>query len=407
MKQPFERIAAAGIAALAAFGAAVPLAAAAQGEMPAKDQGGASSGEYFGPATKPEHAVTHRKFTGIPSLCVTPKGRLWATWYAGPTPGEDGNNYIVLSTSADGGETWKEVVIADPDGDGPRRYFDANLWITPDGRLQWNWAERRPGFGRMWGVDGDQTSVRYGDDPESETMNWSEPVVVGKGVAMGKTVRLSTGEWAMPVCEWFAAPSAFMYVSMDDGKTWQKRGGCTFDAPARRFDEHMFVENANGDIQLWSRTNLGMGWSVSHDRGRTWARGMGLTLAQTEARFFVTRLRSGRMLLVKHGPIQVFERDWGKEEWWTPGKREKLMAFLSEDDGVSWKGGLMIDERDSVSYPDGQQAADGSVYLIHDRERTAAQEILCSRFTEEDVLAKKIVSKEGFLRRIVSKGSFD
>ena len=116
---------------------------------------------YFGPATMPEHAVTHRKFTGIPSLCVTPKGRLWATWYAGPTPGEDANNYIVLSTSADGGETWKEVVIADPDGKGPSRYFDANLWITPDGRLQWNWAERRPGYGGKWGVKGDLTSVHY------------------------------------------------------------------------------------------------------------------------------------------------------------------------------------------------------------------------------------------------------
>ena len=133
---------------------------------------------------------------------------------------------------------------------------------------------------------------------------------------------------------------------------------------------------------------------------------MNITLAQTDARFFVTRLKSGRILLVKHGPIQVFERDWGNEAWWTPGKREKLMAFLSENDGVSWKGGLMIDERDNVSYPDGQQATDGSVYLIHDRERTKAREILCSRFTEEDVLAKKIVSKDGFLKRIVSKGSY-
>ena len=66
---------------------------------------------------------------------MTPKGRLWATWYADPTPGEDANNYIILSTSTDSGETRKEVLIADPDGKGPNRYFDANLWVTPDGRL--------------------------------------------------------------------------------------------------------------------------------------------------------------------------------------------------------------------------------------------------------------------------------
>lgn len=360
---------------------------------------------YFGPP-QPRHAATNRRFTGIPSLCVTSKGRLWATWYAGPTPAEDQNNYIVLATSADGGETWKEVMVADPDGKGPSRYFDANLWITPDGRLQWNWAERRPGYGGMWGVKGDLTSVRYGDDPESETMNWTDPIPVGTGVAMGKTVRLSTGEWAMPVCEWFAAPSSLMYVSTDGGKTWQKRGGCTFDETARQFDEHMFVENANGDIQLWARTLQGMGWSVSHDRGRTWARGMGLTIAQPGARFFVTRLKSGRLLLVKHGPMQVFSRDYKKEPWWSAGGREKLMAFLSEDDGVSWKGGLMIDERDQVSYPDGQQTADGSICVIYDHERTKAQEVLCARFTEEDVLAKKLVSQGSWLRKLVSKGSW-
>jgi len=40
-------------------------------------------------APKPEHAVTNRAFTGIPSMAVAPKGRLWATWYAGVTPAED------------------------------------------------------------------------------------------------------------------------------------------------------------------------------------------------------------------------------------------------------------------------------------------------------------------------------
>ena len=108
-------------------------------------------------------------------------------------------------------------------------------------------------------MKGDLTSVRYGDDPESETMYWTKPVPVGTGVAMGKTIRLSSGEWAMPVCEWFAALSALMYVSTDGGKSWTKRGGCSFDETARRYDEHMFVKNANGDIQLWARTNQGMG----------------------------------------------------------------------------------------------------------------------------------------------------
>ena len=52
---------------------------------------------------------------------VAPGGRLWATWYAGVTPAEDFNNYVVLSSSGDGGSTWQEVLTVDPDGGGPVR----------------------------------------------------------------------------------------------------------------------------------------------------------------------------------------------------------------------------------------------------------------------------------------------
>ena len=93
-----------------------------------------TTASHVGPP-KPVHAVTNRAFQGIPSTAVSPGGRLWATWYAGKTPGEDHNNYVVLSTSGDGGNTWKEVLVVDPDEEGPVRAFDPELWIAPDGRL--------------------------------------------------------------------------------------------------------------------------------------------------------------------------------------------------------------------------------------------------------------------------------
>jgi hypothetical protein len=91
-------------------------------------------------APNTEHAVTNRAFTGIPSMAVAPKGRLWATWYAGVTPAEDLNNYVVLSTSGDDGATWTEVLVIDPDAGGPVRSFDPELWVSPDGRLFHFWA---------------------------------------------------------------------------------------------------------------------------------------------------------------------------------------------------------------------------------------------------------------------------
>ena len=81
---------------------------------------------------KTEHAVTNRAFAGIPSLAIAPKGRLWGTWYAGVTPGEDLNNYVVLSTSGDNGKTWNEMLVVDPDAGGPVRSFDPELWVSPD-----------------------------------------------------------------------------------------------------------------------------------------------------------------------------------------------------------------------------------------------------------------------------------
>ena len=350
---------------------------------------------YFGPP-KARHAATNRQFTGVPSLCVTPKGRLWATWFAGPTPGEDENSYVVLSTSTDSGATWKDVAVIDPDEDGPKRCFDANLWVTPNGRLQWNWSVRLPGFGGEGGCEGNRVFVMYGDDPESESSNWSAPQQVGKGVAMGKSLELSTGEWVMPVSEWFADPSALMYVSTDGGRTWERRGGATYPAAARMFDEHQFVECADGAIHSYSRTFPGIGKSVSRDRGRTWSPGTLTWIPQPNSRFFVRRLKSGRLLLVKNGPMKY---------GWTACGRERMMAFLSDDDGKTWSGGLMLDERNDVSYPDGDQAADGTIFIVHDRERTDAREILLSRFTEEDVLAGKPVSAGTQLKMLVSKGT--
>jgi hypothetical protein len=73
------------------------------------------------------HDLTSRKFQGIPSLAISPEGRLWATWYASITPDEDQNNYVVVASSGDKGLSWTEKLIIDPDGDGPVRAFDNEL----------------------------------------------------------------------------------------------------------------------------------------------------------------------------------------------------------------------------------------------------------------------------------------
>jgi hypothetical protein len=344
--------------------------------------------QYIGPP-QAQHAVTNRAFQGIPSMAVSPRGRLWANWYAGKTPNEDQNNYVVLTTSGDGGVTWREVLVVDPDGEGPLRTFDPELWVAPDGKLRVFWAQARGHEATVGGVWCLEIA-----DPESEQPVGGKPVRVTDGVMMCKPLVLKTGQWVLPASTWRKTDqSAKLVVSTDQGRTWSVRGGCNVPVAARAFDEHMLVERTDGSLWLLVRTNYGIGESLSTDRGVTWPELKPSAIAHCSARFFITRLSSGNLLLVKHGPI-------GKKT-----DRSHLTAFLSKDDGRTWNEGLLLDERDGVSYPDGQQTADGLIRIIYDFSRTGARHILMASFREEDVAAGRAVSGAVRLRQLVSKAS--
>jgi hypothetical protein len=182
-----------------------------------------------------------------------------------------------------------------------------------------------------------------------------------------------------------------MVVSTDRGRTWVVRGACHVPKDDRAFDEHMIVERHDGSLWMLARTAYGIGESVSTDRGRTWPALAPSAIKHPSARFFIRRLASGNLLLVKHGPIDA------------QTGRERLTAHLSGDDGRSWRGGLLLDERSGVSYPDGAQARDGSIRVIYDHSRTGEKEILMARFTEEDVERGECVSGKAEMRMVVNR----
>ncbi|WP_231690817.1 sialidase family protein [Aureliella helgolandensis] len=367
---------------------ALSIVVVAMGNLRAQDSLFLEPPQYIGPP-KALQAVTNRAFAGIPSLAVSKGGRLWATWYAGKTPGEDLNNYVVLSTSGDGGTTWKEVLVVDPDAGGPVRAYDPELWIAPDGKLRLVWAQAIGHMGNIAGV-----WFLEIEDPEAEQPLYGKPERVTDGVMMCKPLVLSTGEWALPASTWRTTDeSARMIVSSDQGKSWSRRGGCNVPEEMRAFDEHMFIERRDESIWLLVRTKYGIGESVSNDRGKTWPELTPSAIAHPSARFFVRRLASGNLLLVKHGPID--ERTG----------RSHLMAFISKDDGKNWTGGLMLDDRAGVSYPDGQQDTDGVIHIIYDYSRTGDRHILFASFREEDVAAGRAVTDSVKLRQLVREAS--
>lgn len=333
----------------------------------------------------PKYADDVRMFQGIPGIERAPGGRLWATWYGGGT-GEDRYNYIMLATSGDDGATWtKPLMIIDPDGDGPCRAFDPCLWHDPNGRLWLTWAQRDRGV-HLWAMTT--------DDSDDEKPTWSGPRLVTEGIMMCKPTVLRSGRWLLPVAMWKREGSAMAVASDDCGKTWSTLGRANVPRKEdRNCDEQMIVQREDGSLWMLVRTAYGIGESVSSDGGRTWSDVVPSKIQHATARFFIRRLNSGNLLLVKHGPID--QRT----------DRSRLTAYLSDDDGRSWHGGLMIDARRGVSYPDGVQAPDGTIYLIYDYSRTGEKEILLATFTEEDVQKGRCVSDRARLRVLVNQAT--
>ena len=345
-----------------------------------------------------KYTTENRIWQGIPSIETTKKGRIFLTFYSGGTREQYGN-YVLLIKSDDDGKTFSEpIAVAYKDGD--HRCYDPVLWIDPLGRLWFIWA--------IMPANGVYASIC--DDPDADELIWSAPRKIGNDVMMCRPTVLSTGEWLFPIAVWRrglvpmewqearipdSETGAFVYKTTDNGDTFTKLGGRRIEG--RSFDEHMTLEMPDGRIRLFARCGYGIGASDSYDRGRTWGQSFNTGYGGPCTRFHITRLSSGRVLLINHYNYK---------------SRDNLYALLSEDDGKTWKYKLLLDERNEVSYPDAVER-NGYIYITYDRERggfmgsyggaySKAREVLVAKITEEDIMKGELCS-DGYLKRVASK----
>lgn len=357
-----------------------------------------------------KHMREKRTFQGIPGIAVTNKGRVFVLFYSGGNH-EGPDNFVVIIKSDDKGETWSDAIhVIDPP-DPHVRAFDSTPWISPDGKLWIFWAQ---GYsekeGKIYdGRVGVWAAVLENPDDDVDAFRWSDPRRICDGIMMNKPVILSNGTWALPVSVWQSRGDPVhelfydqskvgtkMVVSCDKGATFVERGKFVIPKEIACFDEHTILELGDGRLRIVARVNYGNLQSDSFDRGFTWTEPEYSKIQGPNSRLFLGRLKSGKLLLVNNDyqPPATNAPAWGE--------RSKMTAWLSDDDGQTWYGNLLLDGRTEVSYPDVQQARDGSLWIVHDFARYRGGFLLVSHVTEEEIASGRISHPKSWISRCVS-----
>ena len=336
----------------------------------------------------------HRFWQGCPTIARTRGGRLYAGWYSGGTREPSLKNYNLLVRSDDNGRSWSRPVLVIPSlEDEAICCIDIQLFVDPEYRMWIFWTQRD----LHYAFADEKHLSTYAvvcDDPDADVLTLSEPRYIAPGFLRCQPTVLDDGRWLL--CAYDFQEGNYHYSeSCDKGVTWTRKDGALRCCP-RNFDEPMILERRDGSLWFLARTAVGVGFlaeTFSFDGGATWENSHLTDIADPSARFFLRRLNSGRVLLVKND-----SRGQSKNI----KDRYNMTAFLSEDDGRSWCASLLVDTGNS-SYPDAVEDENGNIYLVHDRGRCAAREIVISRFTEEDILNGKLTDHSSFVNQIISK----
>jgi len=380
---------------------------------------------YEGQEPYHKHRINLRIFQGCPQVEISEGGRLWATWFGSNVQAERApyhkDHFSVISTSADGGKTWKEVFVFDPSellGGGAS---DPMLWKDSKGNIRFIGLRNVDFQGKDEFASSAWEFTML--DPENEHTAWSAPRLLGnKNISVMKPLIFPDGTVmrSMDDFTFVGSPDKvrirFLKEDVDGKPIFISELPVDADAG---FAEQMPIIRTDGSLFTFYRANKGRTFAESFDGGKTWKpRGYYPMQFSINTKCILTTLPSGRVLLVandvqmkeangKH--VYYFTDENGKERELERHKtaRTRMTAYLSDDDGLTFTLKLLLCDDGEISYPSATLGKNGSIYIVYDqgRGRIGQHTILLSRITEEDILAGRLVDGDSLLNSIVSRPS--
>lgn len=358
----------------------------------------ANAGEAYlkvTPNTSPDKAkyeVKKLNYTRITSLEATVKGRLWASLLCG---GDSAEGFSMLVYSDSKGRSWSEPVLALDARAEKLAVRNGVLWRAPKGEL-WFFYTVFDGYydgrGSMWAM--------ICKNPDDSKPVWDTPKYLGVGVPTGRPMLNGAGEWLLPVALWgrdvlnyektpyiankwnkpeYVSPyadkyteldskrGAGVYISSDEGNSWKENLGavkCADEAVHARFNNPQLFRHADGSMRMVLRVS-GTAWSyvATSQDGKLWSQPVRFVSAPDQ-NFAVHRLADGKLLMVRNGRFD-------QNLYWMP---EGMFAYLSEDCGATWYGGLRLSTDISTLNPTVAEGEDGTIYISTYREADGVAE---------------------------------
>lgn len=364
----------------------------------------------------PDESVNeeNRSWQGCPTVAVTKGGRIFSGWYSGGLVEPCIHNYNLLVKSDDSGSTWsKPLLTIETDYKSRMRYIDIELFVTEENEL-WVCYVASPyyetsteatiltPFERDYHKEFPYTEVMVCKNPDADDLVWEEPRFLCKGFLRNKPVKTKSGRIIAPGYS-YESEKYTISISDDNGKSF-KAIEVDGKPDINVFDEIMVYENASERLRFLARTNRGFYlFSDSFDNGNTWS------VAKEYEKAPSTRCYTGKLW----NDMIIYVRNISNES------RTGMKVCLSKDGGDTFSHELILDERESISYPDVDFDKCGNIYIIYDRERNnrlrlnpetnisdAAKEILMCKITIDDIMTGKL-SENSYLARVISKAKIN